>query len=268
MKRLHLLFGLVVIAAVLLLPSAPAGLGAGAPPIGLTAVPDQTLELYPGTIPTKATTVPLTVDPANAAIAIRTSSTDKAKVVINGDNLVITPEKAGTMYVEVTAAEAGYSSSSQTFAVHVVVKTENGYNWDGSANIGGSGYVTGEIFSEIESNVLYAMTDIGGAYRYDFSRDYWVGLNDEATDHSSAYNPTDSKGPGRGETFVTSIVPDPVKPGRVYMAAGGSATNAAIYRSEDYGDHWQRFPTPSISMNGNDQSNRSTGQRLAIDPKN
>jgi len=38
MKRLHVLLGLVVIAAVMLLPSAPAGLGAGAPPISLASI--------------------------------------------------------------------------------------------------------------------------------------------------------------------------------------------------------------------------------------
>jgi hypothetical protein len=266
MKRLHLLLGLVVIAAVLLLPSAPAGLGAGVPPISLASIPDQTLDIYPGLLPTTPTTVPLTVDPADAAIAIRTSSTDKASVVINSDSLVITPTHAGTEYVQVTAAEAGYASSSQTFAVHVVAKTENGYNWS-SAKIGGSGYVTGEVFSKIEPNVLYAMTDMGGAYRYDFSRDYWVALTDEATSTSSAYSATSPNGPGSGETFVTGIMPDPVQKGRVYMAAGSSATNAAVYRSEDYGANWQRFPTP-ITMNGNDGSNRSTGPRLAIDPKN
>jgi hypothetical protein len=61
MKRLYLLLGLVVAAAVLLLPSVPAGLGAGAPPISLASIPDQTLDLYPGLIPTTPTTVPLTV---------------------------------------------------------------------------------------------------------------------------------------------------------------------------------------------------------------
>ncbi len=269
MKRARLLSALVVGAAglLLLLPVTPAGLGADAPLISLAAIPDQTLDIYPGTIPTKATIVPLTVNPADAEIAIRTSSTDKAEVVIDDEDLIIAPEQAGTMYVKVTAAEPGYASASQTFAVHVIAKTENDYNWSGSAKIGGSGYVTGAVFSPIEEDVLYAMADIGGAYRYDFTRDYWVGLNDDATDHSSAYNPTDNRGPGRGATFVASIVPDPVQTGRVYMAAGGSATNAAIYRSDDYGDHWSRFPI-GTSINGNDQSNRSTGPRLAIDPKN
>jgi hypothetical protein len=268
MKRLYLLLGLVVAAAVLLLPSVPAGLGAGAPPISLASIPDQTLDLYPGLTPTTPTTVPLTVDPSDATIAIRTSSTDKADVVVGAENLVITPKHAGTEYVQVTAAEAGHASSSQTFAVHVVSKTDSGnYNWS-SAKIGGSGYVTGEVFSKIEPNVLYAMTDMGGAYRYDFSRDYWVALTDEATSSSSAYSATSPNGPGDGATFVTGIMPDPVQPGRVYMAAGSSATNAAIYRSDDYGANWQRFPEPGISMNGNDGNNRSTGPRLAIDPKN
>ena len=265
-------FAAALIAVLLLLPSGSAVLGApqpaSAPPISLAPVADQTLVIYPGLLPTAPTSVPLAVNPADAGITVETSSTDKATFAVAAGNLVITPIQAGTLYVKVIAAKAGYASAEQDFTVAVVSKTENGYNWDGSAKIGGSGYVTGEVFSKIEPNVLYAMTDMGGAYRYDFSRDYWVGLTDEATSTSSAYSATSPNGPGSGETFVTSIMPDPVKKGRVYMAAGSSATNAAVYRSEDYGANWQRFPTPSITMNGNDGSNRSTGPRLAIDPKN
>jgi hypothetical protein len=266
-------FAVAVFAVLLLLPSGPAALGApkppSAPPISLASIPHQTLDIYPGLLPITPTSVPLTVTPADAAITVKTSSTDKATVAVGAGSVTITPIEAGTFYVKVTAAKPGYTSAEQIFSVAVVAKTDSGtYDWTGSAKIGGSGYVTGEVFSKIEKNVLYAMTDMGGAYRYDFSRDYWVGLTDEATDHGNAYSATDPNGPGSGEVFVTSIMPDPVKKGRVYMAAGSSATNAAVYRSEDYGANWQRFPTPSITMNGNDGSNRSTGPRLAIDPKN
>jgi hypothetical protein len=267
-RRLSVL-ALVAALLVPLLGGVPAvAIGAGDPPISLASIPNQTLDLYPGLLPTESKTVHLTVDPADAVITVRTTSTDKATVAAGTGELVITPVSAGTLYVNVRASKEGFSSATRTFAVHVRSRTDSGtYDWTGSAKIGGSGYVTGAVFSQIEPNVLYAMTDIGGAYRYDFARDYWIGLNDDATDHSAAFNPTDNRGPGRGATFVVSIVPDPVTPGRVYMAAGGSATNAAIYRSEDYGDHWQRFPQ-NITMNGNDQTNRSTGARIAIDPKN
>ncbi|MDR1428025.1 MAG: Ig-like domain-containing protein, partial [Bifidobacteriaceae bacterium] len=130
-----------------------------------------------------------------------------------------------------------------------------------------SGYVTGSVFSDIEPNVLYALTDIGGAYRYDFANDYWIGLNDDATDAGGVIPEGDARGPGRSTTFVTSIVPDPVKKGRVYMTAGQSNANNVL-RSDDYGAHWTKYMITGMSMNGNDGSNRSSGPRLAIDPNN
>ena len=248
--------------------AAPAPAGADAPPITVAEIPDQTLDIYPGLLPVSPTTVPVTVDPADAGITVVTTSTDKATVAVQDGDVVVTPRAAGTVFVRVIAAKAGFVSDEETFAVHVVANSESGdYNWEGSAKIGGSGYVTGSVFSQIEEDVLYAKTDIGGAYRYDFGRDYWVGLNDDATNHSDPFTPGDPRGPGRGATFVLSIMPDPVQKGRVYMAAGGNAANAAIYRSDDYGDTWARFPIPT-TINGNEQSNRSTGERLAIDPKN
>jgi len=240
---------------------------AGGPALTLAPVADRTIDIYPGLVPIQPTVIPLATEPGGAAYTVRTTSTDKARVVLDGDELVVTPRAAGTLAVEVVAEKDGYAPARDDFVVHVVSRTQSGeYDWSGSAKIGGSGYVTGTVFSQIEPNVLYAMTDIGGAYRYDFARDYWVGLNDDATDHSAAYAPDDPRGPGRGATFVAGIVPDPVKKGRVYMAAGGSATNAAIYRSDDYGDHWKRFPI-ATTINGNDGSNRSTGPRLAVDPR-
>ncbi len=230
-------------------------------------IADQDLEFYPGVLDTPTTVVPVTVTPADATVSVTASSADKATVAKVDGGIAITPLAAGTLFVTVDAAKSGLVTS-EVFKVSIVSHTDSGtYDWDGAVKVGGSGYVTGSVFSQIEPNVLYAKADIGGAYRYDFERDFWVGLNDDATDHSQAYVPGDPRGPGRGATFVASIIPDPVKPGRVYMAAGGSQTNAAIYRSDNYGDDWQRFPI-ATTINGNDQANRSTGERLAIDPKN
>ncbi len=268
-KPVRKLVAVAAAAALVVLAAGAAQAKPVAPPaIDLAVIADQTIEIYPGLLPITTTTVPLAISPADATVTVRTSSTDKVSVTASAGQLLITPTAAGTTYVKVTASKAGYTSADRDFAVHVVAKTESGsYDWSDSAKIGGSGYVTGSVFSTIEPNVLYAKTDIGGAYRYDFARDYWVGLNDDATDHSQAFAPDDPRGPGRGATFVISIVPDPVQKGRVYMAAGGSATNAAIYRSDDYGDTWERFPI-ATTINGNDGSNRSTGERLAVDPKN
>lgn len=239
---------------------------AGGGSVTMGAIPDQTLEIYPGLVDLSPTVIPLELDPADAEVTIRTTSSDKATVAFDDGDLVITPVAAGTMHVRVTASKTGLDEAVQDFAVNVDAYADTGeYDWSGYAKIGGGGYVTGSVFSQIEENVLYAKTDVGGAYRYDFERDYWVGLNDDATDHSAAFVADDPRGPGRGATSVISIMPDPVQPGRVYMAAGRSATNAAIYRSDDYGDTWARFPIATAVY---ESTNRSTGERLAIDPRN
>ena len=240
---------------------------ANGPAVTIADIQDQELEIHPGLLDAKTTVVPLSVTPADAKVSIAATSSDKADVSLVDGGIAITPKAAGTLFVTVGAV-SGKATATEIFKVGVVARTESGaYDWDGVVKVGGSGYVTGSVFSQIEPDVLYAKADIGGAYRYDFENDFWVGLNDDATDHSAAYAPGDPRGPGRGATFPISIMPDPVQKGRVYMAAGGSATNAAIYRSDDYGDTWQRFPIATY-INGNDQSNRSTGERIAIDPKN
>ena len=42
--------------------------------------------------------------------------------------------------------------------------------------IGGGGYVTGLVFSEEREDILYARTDIGGIYRFDFHKDCWHSI--------------------------------------------------------------------------------------------
>ena len=57
------------------------------------------------------------------------------------------------------------------------------YAWSNVA-IGGGGYVTGMIYSKAEENLVYARTDIGGAYRWVESEGRW----DAITDHLGQYN--------------------------------------------------------------------------------
>jgi hypothetical protein len=127
------------------------------------------------------------------------------------------------------------------------------YGWD-NVTIKGGGFVSGIIFSQAAPNLIYARTDVGGAYRFDVAQGRWRALTDWVT-------ASDSNLMG-----IESIAPDPVDPAKVYIAAGTYLTSGdgSILSSQDYGQSFQRHPIPA-PMGGN-ANGRSMGERLAVDP--
>ena len=123
--------------------------------------------------------------------------------------------------------------------------------------IGGGGFVTGLVYHPAARNLLYARTDVGGAYRWDSPRERWIPLNEDIGRESS-----DLHG-------VLSIGLDPNDPSRVYLACGSYTNNwaaaAALLASDDRGATWRRYPLP-FKLGGN-ENGRSTGERLQIDPR-
>jgi photosystem II stability/assembly factor-like uncharacterized protein len=128
------------------------------------------------------------------------------------------------------------------------------YNWKNVAVLGG-GFVSGIVFSPVEKDLVYARTDVGGAYRWNPADKSWIALNDDL---------------GRESNFagIESVAADPVDANKVYLAVGTYTTswvgNGAILRSNDRGNTWQVTDMP-IQMGGN-ENGRSMGERLAIDP--
>ena len=130
------------------------------------------------------------------------------------------------------------------------------YRWK-SVTILGGGFVTGLVYSPVKAGVLYARTDIGGAYRYDPAGRTWLPLTDFLSKSQQNY------------LGVESIAADPEDANRVYMAVGmytqSWAGAGGFMRSKDQGASWQIFPTPELKMGGNEDG-RANGERLAIDP--
>ena len=92
-------------------------------------------------------------------------------------------------------------------AVFPVLATAAPYQWRNVA-IGGGGFVTGLVFHPAEPDLLYARTDVGGAYRWDQATGRWSALTDWL---------------GRDDanlTGIESLAVDPRDPQRVYLAAG------------------------------------------------
>ncbi len=124
---------------------------------------------------------------------------------------------------------------------------------------GGGGFIPGIAFSTKEPGLVYARTDIGGAYRFDPESGRWVPLLDWIGF------------PDWNLSGVESIAIDPQNPQRVYLAVGTytnewASQNGAILRSSNQGRSFQRIDLPFKV--GSNMPGRGMGERLAIDPNN
>ncbi|WP_020522188.1 WD40/YVTN/BNR-like repeat-containing protein [Catelliglobosispora koreensis] len=131
-----------------------------------------------------------------------------------------------------------------------------GYAWSNVEIVGG-GFVPGIVFNQAEPNLIYARTDIGGAYRWHEPAGRWIPLLDWIGWEQW------------GWTGVASLATDAVDPDRVYVAVGTytndwDPNNGAILRSRDRGRTWKITPLP-FKLGGN-MPGRGQGERLAIDP--
>jgi hypothetical protein len=152
------------------------------------------------------------------------------------------------------AASATTENGAGTSAGDAV--SSSPYVWK-SVVINGGGFVTGLVFSSVKPGVLYARTDVGGAYRYDASGRSWVPLTDFVSRADANF------------MGIESMATDPVNADRVYMAAGMYAQPwagaGAFMRSDDRGATWKTTRMATLKMGGNDLG-RSNGERLAVDP--
>jgi xyloglucan-specific exo-beta-1,4-glucanase len=124
-----------------------------------------------------------------------------------------------------------------------------------SVKWGGGGYVSGLIYHPTTPNLLYARTDIGGAYRWNPSTAQWVPI-------------TDGLGFGAAEIDfhnIESIGLDPTNDQLVYMVAGAGG-NGRLYTSTNQGNSWTWVILPFV-VEGNGEG-RAIGERLRLDPTN
>ncbi|MGS2765043.1 T9SS type A sorting domain-containing protein [Sinomicrobium sp. M5D2P9] len=140
----------------------------------------------------------------------------------------------------------------------VKAQTAADYNWKNVA-IGGGGFVSAIITSKTQQNLVYARTDVGGAYRWNASTDSWIPLTDWVSEDQVGF------------LGVESLATDPNNPGRLYMLAGISYFNngkTAILRSSDYGNTFTVTDvTDQFKAHGNGMG-RQTGEKLVVDPNN
>ncbi|ASO21013.1 photosystem II stability/assembly factor-like uncharacterized protein [Actinoalloteichus hoggarensis] len=130
------------------------------------------------------------------------------------------------------------------------------YSWR-NVEIAGGGFVPGIVFNQTEPDLIYARTDIGGAYRWEPDSGRWTPLLDWVGWDEWGYN------------GVAGLATDPVDPDRVYVAAGmytndWDPNNGAILRSADRGETWEVTELP-FKLGGN-MPGRGMGERIAVDP--
>jgi hypothetical protein len=124
------------------------------------------------------------------------------------------------------------------------------YNWK-NVVIKGGGFVTGLITHPNAPGVVYARTDIGGAYRWNGAGNSWIPLLDFGAD-ANTYG-------------IESVAIDPSDGNRLYIAASrGSSTLKYILVSTNRGATFASF-TPPFSLDGNARG-RGGGERMAVDP--
>ncbi len=129
------------------------------------------------------------------------------------------------------------------------------YSWD-SVTIGGGGFVSGIVTGK---KAMYARTDVGGAYRYDYANDEWVQL-------MSFVNETD-----RGFLSVDAMCIDPTDDDTIYLLCGCayfSDERTVIFKSTDGGKTFTEHDVSDlIKVHGNGYG-RQCGEAIAVDPDN
>jgi photosystem II stability/assembly factor-like uncharacterized protein len=132
----------------------------------------------------------------------------------------------------------------------VIPASGQSYTWK-NVVIKGGGFVSGLITHPNAPDVVYARTDIGGAYRWNTTNNSWIPLLDFGAD-ASIYG-------------IESFAIDPSDSNRLYIAASrGSSTLKYILASTNQGATFASF-TPPFSLDGNARG-RGGGERMAVDP--
>jgi hypothetical protein len=189
-------------------------------------------------------------------------STAPAAIATVSSSGVLTAVTAGS--VTVTATFESLNANLQAFVSQgPVTSGMSDFSWE-SVNTQGMGYVTGLIAHPLAPNDIYIRTDVGGAYRFDRTNQYWVPLLDH-------YGRLESEIYG-----IESIAVDPTDVNTVYIAAphgrvitGSNVfTPAEVLVSHDRGTTWSDtgLAQQGLYIGPNDDYRGTTGERLAVDP--
>lgn len=132
------------------------------------------------------------------------------------------------------------------------------YTW-GNVAMEGGGFVSAVVPSRTQPGLVYARTDVGGAYRWDSVGGRWIPLMDAISQLDVGLYGTEA------------MALDPQDSRRLYILAGTSyfsGGKTVLFRSANYGATFDTVNvTSQIQAHGNGMG-RQTGEKLAVDPQN
>lgn len=153
------------------------------------------------------------------------------------------------------SAVYGISSSVNTIPANAAESIEDSMDW-GTVKIGGGGFVSGIVTGQKE---MYARTDVGGAYKYNYETESWEQLLSFITDAD------------RGYLSVDAMAIDPTDDNTVYFLCGCayfSDERTVIFKTTDGGKTFTKIDISSeIKVMGNGDG-RHCGEAIAVDPDN
>ena len=171
---------------------------------------------------------------------------------------------AGTTTINAIAVAPNYGAStvaSAAYTLNLGPAPAPSYTYSNVQIVGG-GFVDGLFFHPKSQGLMYARTDVGGAYRWNNVAGgdaQWVPLTDFVGRFDSGYN-----------LGVESLGLDPNDPTKLYLAVGeyddSYGDNGYILSSSNMGNSFTAYALPF--KNGSNDNGRFAGERLSVDPAN
>ncbi len=153
------------------------------------------------------------------------------------------------------SAVYGIYNSVNTIPANAAESIEDSMDW-GTVKIGGGGFVSGIVTGQKE---MYARTDVGGAYKYNYETESWEQLLSFITDAD------------RGYLSVDAMAIDPTDDNTAYFLCGCayfSDERTVIFKTTDGGKTFTEIDVSSeIKVMGNGDG-RHCGEAIAVDPDN
>ena len=200
----------------------------------------------------------LTATQLNATVTAPGSTTSLAGTLVYSPALGTVMNTVGPQTLSVTFTPTDttdYTTAKASVTLTVNAVAPPAYTWK-NAQIVGGGYVTGIVMHPGQQGLMYARTDVGGAYRWNSALQQWIPLTDWVTRSNSNL------------IGIESIGLDPSDPQQLYLAAGMYAeswgSNGAMLVSSDQGSTFTTVALP-IKLGSNDNG-RNAGERLGVDP--